>query len=66
MPGRSEIRRKLYAKAMNAFEAAGELAKAKPQPGSSEWEQWKLLCDEAIAANAEYMEELERAHRANR
>jgi len=59
LPGRSEIRRKLYEK---AFTAAGDRAKSKPAPGTPEWVQWKALCDEAIAANAEYMKELERAY----
>jgi hypothetical protein len=60
MPGRSEIRRQLYEKAMKAFTAAGDLAKQKPEVGTPEWERWKRLCDEAIAANAEYMQELNR------
>lgn len=58
MPGRSEIRRQLYEKAMRAFAAAGEAAKAHPKPGTPEWIRWQALCREAIDANAEYMASL--------
>jgi hypothetical protein len=46
---------------MDAFIAAGEIAKLKPKLGTDEWEKWHNLCAAACAANEAYLAELKRS-----
>ena len=60
MSDRSEIRRQLYENARNAFTAADQLAQQSPEIGTPEWDRLKALWTKALAANTEYLNELNR------
>ena len=48
----------LYRKALDAFVAADEAARTKPQPGSPAWRLWQSLAQRAVAANDAFIARL--------
>ena len=53
-----ERARRLYQRAMQAFDESRRIADTHPEPGTPQCDEWLRLSDAAINANAEYMAEI--------
>jgi hypothetical protein len=49
-----------YRAAMEAFRKANEAFERGPKPGTPEWSEWQRLLSAAVAANDEFVREVER------